>query len=584
MLFKKSYFTFVLMFGLLLVVAPLRLSAQTPLGHDVILVLPLENNSNLREYNWIGASFADALTELLNVPGASVVSTDERELAFQHLRLPLASVPSRATAIKLAKETKATMVILGSYDVTPKPDDKSLSEIRGTVRVIRVNEGRLAGEPVPGGGWAWHPYDFGGALINLQRMQGTLAYQILYQRDKALPFSLNKILEQATKIPPRALESFAKGVMTDDAEKRSNYLQNALREYAKVNAGAVYSQAAFELGNLYFKQGDWKKAAEYYSRLQKKDPHFTEAAFYAALSYWRMGDLTSALGSIMPLTADVPLTGIYNNAGAISTAAARIEKKLEERERLLKQAVTLLERAKETAPEDASVLYNYSYALMLAGKHAEAEEQLRAVRTLKPRDGEALFLHAKTLERAGKTEAAAAADNEARKYLQNYARLQTEWQKSQATAEVPLRLNTKFELVDYYDALKVQTPQVEDQGVNTQDLLAKARQLYDAGRDDEVLPELNRVLMIEPMNAEAHLLIGRIYQRRGDLARAISSLRTALFWSDQKSIDAHVLLGRIFLERGDRAQAMTHARTAMQLAPNHQEAIALYRQVETGTK
>ncbi|MGH9942472.1 MAG: tetratricopeptide repeat protein, partial [Pyrinomonadaceae bacterium] len=71
-------------------------------------------------------------------------------------------------------------------------------------------------------------------------------------------------------------------------------------------------------------------------------------------------------------------------------------------------------------------------------------------------------------------------------------------------------------------------------------------------------------------------------QRRGDLTRAIAALKTSHFWKAEL-VDAHVLLGRIFLERGDRAQAMTHARTAVQLDPNHQEALALYRQVETGS-
>ncbi|MCA1616215.1 MAG: tetratricopeptide repeat protein, partial [Acidobacteria bacterium] len=79
------------------------------------------------------------------------------------------------------------------------------------------------------------------------------------------------------------------------------------------------------------------------------------------------------------------------------------------------------------------------------------------------------------------------------------------------------------------------------------------------------------------------LYVGRVYQRRGDLQRAVASLKAALFW-DAKLVAAHVLLGRIFLEKGDRAQAMTHARTAIELAPNDQEAIALYRQVETGAR
>jgi tetratricopeptide (TPR) repeat protein/TolB-like protein len=580
-MFRRTASLLTIALALCCFVAAPRAQAQTARGNDVVIVLPFENQSNKGEFNWIGASFADELTELLNVPGLSVISTDERELTYQRLRLPISAVPSRATAIKIAKEAKATMVVLGTYDVTTNDADKTLSNVHGTARVISVNEGRLMGDMIDGR-WGWRPFDFGDALGNLQKVQGTLAYQILYQRDKALPFSLNKILEQATKVPRRAFESYAKGIMTDDKEKRSAYLQNAMREYAKVNAGAVYPQAAFELGQLYYEQEDWKKAVEFYTKLQKKDPHFAEASFYAAIAYYRLHDLPNALAMLEPLTADVPLTGIYNNAGALSAQAARAEKAPAERERLLKQALNFLEQARNTAPDNPDVRYNYAYTLFLAGKYAEAADQLRAVITQAPRDGGALFVFAKALERTGQTAQATAVDDDARHYFAEYAKAQIEWQKSQSIAEVPLRLNYKFDLLDFITIIT--PPAVESPDTSAQDTLAKAKELYQAGNDDDALSELNRALMIEPMNAEAHLMIGRIYQRRGDLQRAVSSLKTALFWSDQKLIDAHILLGRIFFESGDRAQALAHARAAIQLDPNNQEAIALQRQVETGAK
>src|SRR5215208_649115 len=108
--------------------------AQNP-SADVVMVLPFENTSNRAEYNWVGESFADALAELLNKPGLIVVTSDERELAYQRLRLPETVIPSRATAIKLARQARATMIVVGSYSVTPpattearsdnKPDNKS---------------------------------------------------------------------------------------------------------------------------------------------------------------------------------------------------------------------------------------------------------------------------------------------------------------------------------------------------------------------------------------------------------------------------------------------------------------------------
>ena len=107
--------------------------------------------------------------------------------------------------------------------------------------------------------------------------------------------------------------------------------------------------------------------------------------------------------------------------------------------------------------------------------------------------------------------------------------------------------------------------------------------MYAGGRDDDALQELRRVVMIEPMNAEAYLLTGRIYMRRGELDAAINQLKTSIFW-DSKLIDAHILLGRIFLERGDRAQANAYALSAVQIDPNNPEAIALQRELQVGIK
>jgi tetratricopeptide (TPR) repeat protein len=558
-----------------------KVVAQNRAANDVVIILPFENTSNHQEYNWVGESFADSLSELLSVmPDLIVVSSDERELAYQRVRLPQTTLPSRATAIKLAREARATMIVLGTYSVTPQ-QGTTPAALQGSARVIKVNEGRLMGEMMPDGRWATREYDFGGALSTLQTMQGRLAYQILYQRDKALPFSQNQFVQQATKVPPKAFEAYVKGVLTPESDAtRENYFKNALRFYADANAGANYPQPAFELGHFYLRRSDWKNAAEYFSKLQKKDPHYAEAAFYAGLAYWRMSDLNGALNVLVPLTSEMPLTGIYNNAGAISIQAARDEKKPEERARLLDQGVKFLARASESTPEDMMVRFNYAYALFLSGKYSEAADQLRPVITDNPKDGQAYFLFAKSLERLGSTEPATAADDQARRYLQVYAKWQTEWQKSQTTPGVSLRLRDSFNRSDYFEVTREKKEEPAETS-NTQDLLAKARELYQAGRDDEALPELRRVLTIEPMSAEAYLLIGRINQRRGDQEAAISALKTSIFW-DAKQIDAHILLGRIFLERGDRAMALTYARSAMQIDPNNQDAVALQRQVDTG--
>src|SRR5213076_3455091 len=90
-------------------------------GGEVVLVLPFENVSTHPEYNWVGESFADSLSALLNKPGLIVVTGDERAVAYQRLRLPLTVIPSRATSIKIARELKASMIVFGTYNVTLTP-------------------------------------------------------------------------------------------------------------------------------------------------------------------------------------------------------------------------------------------------------------------------------------------------------------------------------------------------------------------------------------------------------------------------------------------------------------------------------
>jgi tetratricopeptide (TPR) repeat protein/TolB-like protein len=574
--------------SILQIVAP-QASAQTTPSAEIVLVMPFENTSDHPEYNWIGESFADSISVLLDKPGLIVVTGDERAVAYQRLRLPLTVIPSRATAIKIARELKASMIVFGTYKVTPAPgDDKSkpvdrpAATIIGQARVIRVNEGRMAGD-IFDGSWAPRQYDFADNVKDLQKVHGDLAYQILFQRDKALSFSRNNLVQEATKVPPQAFEAYMKGSQTDQREPtRAIYFKNALKLYGDMNGGAVYPQAAFELGRFYFNQLKWKEAIEYFTMLQKKEPHYNEAQFYAGLAYWKTGDVAHALATLVPLADEkvMPLVAVYNNAGAFSVEAARNEKKPEERTRLLLQAITLLSRAADSSPDDTTVLFNYAYALFLNEKYGEAADKLEKVIATDQRDGQAYYLLAKAQARANRTEAATAADSQARRYLPSYAKWEMDWQKSQAVMNLNLRSRDVLNQVDISDLSRVKAIAAANAN-NAQESLNKARELYQQGRDDEALAEIRKLLNLEPTTGEAFLLSGRINQRRGDQEAAIAALKTAIFW-DSRLIDAHILLGRIFLERGDMGEARKYAASAIGIDPDNQEAMALQRKVTMG--
>src|SRR6266700_1457125 len=287
-------------------------SQTTTANTETVMVLPFENASHIPEFNWVGESFADSLTDLLRVPALNVVSNDERKIVQQRLRIPLTNLPSLATSLKLARDANASLLITGKYNIVPAQGDTAAT-INVTAKIIRVNEGRFLNEELPDGRRITRDINLNDALGNLQTMQGQIAYQILYQRDKSLPFSQNQLIEAANKVPARAFEAYIKGLLTSAPDAKENYFKNALRLFAEVTPDATYSDAALELGHLYLNQ---KKLAESVDAFEQvvnanqqckekakadnkparcSDEGFAEASFYIGLIQWQQGNYEPAL-------------------------------------------------------------------------------------------------------------------------------------------------------------------------------------------------------------------------------------------------------------------------------------------------
>ncbi len=553
------------------------------------MVLPFENTSNQAEFNWIGEHFAISLSELLKVPSLNVISNHERKIIQQRLGAPLTILPSIATSLKMAREGKATLLINGKYSITPAQGDTAAS-VNVTAKIIRVNEGRFLSEELPDGRRITRDINLNDALGNLQTVEGQLAYQILYQRDKALPFSQNQFIEAANKIPPRAFEAYTKGLQTPPSEARENYFKNALRLYADAKDGAVYSAAALELGHFFLNQKKYSDAVEYFSRIPQDDEaNYAEAAFYTGLIRWQEKNYEQALAVLRPLAEDLKLTSVYNTLGAIAVEASRDEKKNKGKsDALLSEGIELLQKAAASAPDESAFRFNYGLALFLNKDNKTAADQFRPVLASNSRDGEAYFLLAKALELSGDAEKAAEFDNQARRFLtagNQYAKLQDEWQKSKTVGNINLRVEqpSRRDFVSVILSNKQAATAAQKSVNETDNLMAQARKLYQEGSDDEAMGVLRRILASEPMSAESYMLLGLIHLRQGEVDQATSSLKTALFW-DNRLVQANVNLGRIFLQKGDCLQAQNYSRLALELEPENVDALGLQRQVERCSK
>ncbi len=578
-MFKKIFYSFAL-----ISIAFFSIRAQTVNKNaDTVMILPFENTSNKAEFNWVGESFADSLSDLLKVPSLNVVSNQERKIIQQRLRVPLTTLPSLATSLKLAREAKASLLIAGKYNIVPAQGDTAAT-VSVTAKIIRVNEGRFLSEEFPDGRRITRDIILNDALGNLQTVEGQVAYQILYQRDKALPFSQNQFIETANKVPARAFEAYIKGLLTPESElqTRENYFKNALRIFAEEKDGAIYASTALELGHFYLNQRKNNEAIEYFSRVPQESPQYAEAAFYTGLIWWQQNNFEQALAVLRPLAEDLKLTSVYNTIGAIAVQASLAEKKNKGKsDALLNEGLDFLKKAADSAPDELNTRFNYGFALFLNNNFAEAAQQLRPVLAINSRDGESYFLLAKALEKSGDS-TAADFDNQARRFLSEnnrYAKLESDWKNSRIDGinlrvVQPPRKDFVSVVLIKKQATPMQTPQSE-----TETLLAQARTFYKNGGDDEAMAVLRKVLASEPMSAEAYLLLGNIHLRRGDLEQSVSSLKTALFW-DSQLINAHIALGKIFLEKRDCLQAKNYSVSALTIDAENQDALGLQRQVE----
>ena len=166
-----------------------------------------------------------------------------------------------------------------------------------------------------------------------------------------------------------------------------------------------------------------------------------------------------------------------------------------------------------------------------------------------PRDGEAQYLLAKSLAASGQGAEAERANQEAKRYLGNYAK----WEVDPTKIPLLIRLRLEFNRASFTGS-SGSSKAPSAQAISQQQSLDRARQLTEGGNDAEALNELQRVLSADPTLAEAHLLRGRVLQRRGDGEGATSAFAAAVYWNP-RLVAAHVALGQLYLARGDRARA-----------------------------
>ncbi len=521
-------------------------------ANDRLVVMPFENRSQLAEYNWIRDSFSIALLEMIDHRSMRVLALNERDLAFEKLRLNPNDLLTRASMIRVAETARANLALIGEFDVGVEKDGVTVSV---SARLIEIAEGRLVANKV---------FNFSGPLTSLQQIEGQLAWSLLYLRYPSTVDTKEQFQQSLAFAPPLAWQSFVKAVQTMDQTRRESYLRRAIKEY--VNGGGVgqYGAATYELGLLSYRRGDDEEAARQFRQLKPDDNDYESGLFNLGLAAYRLGDFSQMITALTDLSRRRPDLEVLNNLAVGHLAKGEIA-----------QALPILQRVVANGPEDTLYRFNFAYALWRNGQFEEAIPHLRVVHQQAPQDGELLFLLARSLVATGKEEEARPFDEGARRFLPGYAKWTVD------PAAIPQLGRLRHELVRAGNPPPANRPGLNDLNEQIRQRLDSVRRHLAKNDETAAQLELDRLESLDPANAESAYLRALIHQRRGETDQALGLLRTAV-GRDPRLFEAHLLLGRIYYARQDRARASAHTNQALAIDPASREAAALKQRIEAG--
>lgn len=350
--------------------AVLLAAAASP---DALLVLPFANLSGNRQLDWIGDSIGEILQEYLAAENISVAASDLRDQTMDEMGLRRYSVITRATALEAAAAASASLVLYGSFGITPRgaaPDSQIILRIDAHLldaRRLRRRGGFLLEAP----------------LERLSPAQASLAWQVLRALRPGALVSEEEFHAAHPAIQTGALENYARGLRASSPEMQHKFFAAAVR------ISPQFSPAIFRLGTLnFFVFRNASAAGGWFEKVSSSSPHYRPSLFYAGICRYRTGEFAAAAAALAKLAGIAPLPEVLNNLGAVLLRMNDPD------------ALETLLSAAEADPSDPDIAFNLGYALWRAGRFDEAAEALR--RSLQQReDPTATVVLGRCLQRQG---------------------------------------------------------------------------------------------------------------------------------------------------------------------------------------
>jgi len=490
------------------------------------LIIPFENPSREARVYWLAEASAMLLADDLNALGRRAYTRDERLDAFEQLQMPPAASLSHATVIRLGQVVGATHVVIGSFTLTG-------TQIVVKAQNIRLDSGRMENEVVESG-----------SLENL--------FAIFERVSRRVAGATTQITRPPGRANLQVFEQYIKGLITSATAAKISYLESAI----KIDPG--FDRARLALWAVHYDEGNWQAALVAAAAVPETSPMYTRARFCVALSLIQLKRLEDAFATLRTLADRAPSATVMNNLGVIQMRRPVTPE--------TGRAMYYFNQALKIDQEDPDYYFNLGYAYWTDKDASAAIFWLREAVRRNPADGEAHAVIAAALEATGaKTEAA-----RERELATQLSSTYAEWAKKSAGAEpIPRGLERSKSALDVSNIRRVDSA-VGTLGQREQKELSafhldRGRRFFDQGNNPDAITELRRALYLSPYEAEAHLLLGRIYLRTLQTSAAIDAFKIAL-WSHE-SVAGQIALSQAYLQNKDEANALASLERALVLDP-----------------
>jgi len=329
-----------------------------------VVVFPFDNLSNDRTLDWIGEGISELIIQRLRPePGVYVIAREERLAAYETFGIPDTSVISHATALKVGWGSGADQIVIGNFSANGGKFQMiaRLVDLQAETAVAINLEGQLE-DVIP--------------------LTMNTSWQLL---KKLVPGTSSPESDYTARppIPRSAFESYIRGILNQDLQKRIDLLQTAVRLHPH------YGPAQLQLGRAYQLQGDFEISNEWLQKISDS-PDLRQAQFMMALNYFYLDQHTRAITTLqgLPQTYDV----LLNLGSAFSRSGDPAS------------AIAVWKRAIGIDPLGSDAFFNIGYVSFVNGDLETASKNLNESLRLRGRDSEALLLLGRTYEQQSRFE------------------------------------------------------------------------------------------------------------------------------------------------------------------------------------